>query len=68
MNNEEIQIFSGEDFWRWQTMNPDGYAKDEPFQASLLEQPVTEKTASAASKVPNASNGITSVNGLNGCQ
>lgn len=55
-----------EDFWRWQTMNPDGYVKDEPFPASVLEQPVAGKTADAAAKVANASNGITSVNGLNG--
>lgn len=44
-------------------MNPDGYAKDEPFPASLLEQPTMEKNVAAVS---NASNGITSVNGLNG--
>lgn len=49
-------------------MNPDGYVKDEPFPVSLLEQSVMEKNASAAPKVNNASNGITSVNGLNGCQ
>lgn len=47
-------------------MNPDGYAKDEPFAASLLEQPIIEKNAAATSKVANASNGITSANGLNG--
>ena len=47
-------------------MNPDGYIKDEPFQASVLEQTVTEKGAAGAVKVTNASNGITSVNGLNG--
>lgn len=61
-----MYIFSGEDFWRWQTMNPDGYAKDEPFPASVLEQPMMEKNVAAASKVANASNGITSANGLNG--
>ena len=59
-------FISGEDFWRWQTMNPDGYVKDEPFLASVLEQPTAGKTADAAAKVANASNGITSVNGLNG--
>lgn len=47
-------------------MNPDGYVKDEPFPISLLEQPVMEKTVATAPKVANASNGITSVNGLNG--
>lgn len=48
-------------------MNPDGYVKDEPFAASVLEQPAAAgKTADAAAKVANASNGITSVNGLNG--
>lgn len=47
-------------------MNPDGYAKDEPFPASVLEQPMMEKNVAAASKVANASNGITSANGLNG--
>ncbi|XP_045114239.1 UDP-glucose 4-epimerase-like isoform X1 [Portunus trituberculatus] len=55
-----------EDFWRWQTMNPDGYVNDEPFLASVLEQPMAGKTADAASKVASASNGIASVNGLNG--
>ncbi|XP_063883236.1 UDP-glucose 4-epimerase-like isoform X4 [Scylla paramamosain] len=55
-----------EDFWRWQTMNPDGYVNDEPFVASVLEQPIAGKTADAAAKVANTSNGITSVNGLNG--
>lgn len=47
-------------------MNPDGYAKDEAFMPCVLEQPTMEKTTDAAAKVTNASNGITSVNGLNG--
>ncbi|MPC56211.1 hypothetical protein E2C01_050164 [Portunus trituberculatus] len=46
-------------------MNPDGYVNDEPFLASVLEQPMAGKTADAASKVASASNGIASVNGLN---
>lgn len=60
-------IVSGEDFWRWQTMNPDGYAHDESFEVSVLDEPVPKKTVSLEPvKIPSTSNGITSVNGTNG--
>ncbi|KAG7175914.1 UDP-glucose 4-epimerase-like 3 [Homarus americanus] len=58
-----------EDFWRWQTMNPDGYAKDEPFEATVLDRsqtvttpPGNVKTTAATSTNSSSS----SVNGVNG--
>nr|XP_045611804.1 UDP-glucose 4-epimerase-like isoform X1 [Procambarus clarkii] len=56
-----------EDFWRWQTMNPDGYAKDEPYPVTTLDQSPPEKTTAAAPvKVIAASSTVPSVNGVNG--
>ncbi|XP_066957229.1 UDP-glucose 4-epimerase-like isoform X2 [Macrobrachium rosenbergii] len=52
-----------EDFWRWQTMNPDGYAKDEPFPPSRLEDSIPGKALSST-KLAGESSSIT--NGMNG--
>ncbi|XP_064108328.1 UDP-glucose 4-epimerase-like isoform X2 [Macrobrachium nipponense] len=54
-----------EDFWRWQTMNPDGYAKDEPFPPSRLEDSIPGKVHSSnqlageSSSITNGMNGVT---------
>ncbi|KAK8742883.1 hypothetical protein OTU49_001708 [Cherax quadricarinatus] len=66
-----------EDFWRWQTMNPDGYANDEPFPATSLDEilPLSEKTTAASpakvtaagpAKAVPAFNSVNSINGVNG--
>ncbi|XP_071548623.1 UDP-glucose 4-epimerase-like isoform X5 [Panulirus ornatus] len=56
-----------EDFWKWQTMNPDGYAKDEPFPVAVLDTPLPVKTPSVESAQVNApSSAVASVNGING--
>ncbi|XP_076069464.1 UDP-glucose 4-epimerase-like isoform X4 [Oratosquilla oratoria] len=51
-----------EDFWRWQTMNPNGYADDEPFEITHLET----DNVTTPSKITVASNGVGSVTGVNG--
>ncbi|XP_042884947.1 UDP-glucose 4-epimerase-like isoform X2 [Penaeus japonicus] len=50
-----------EDFWKWQTMNPDGYVNDKPYPVSHIDDVITVKPASTESSVE-----ANSMNGING--
>ncbi|XP_047481029.1 UDP-glucose 4-epimerase-like isoform X2 [Penaeus chinensis] len=50
-----------EDFWKWQTMNPDGYVNDKPYPVSHIDDVIPVKTASTESAVE-----ANSMNGING--
>uniref|UniRef100_A0A6A7FLX6 UDP-glucose 4-epimerase n=2 Tax=Hirondellea gigas TaxID=1518452 RepID=A0A6A7FLX6_9CRUS len=39
LDSEHLKYKMCEDFWRWQTKNPNGYANDEPFLATSLNVP-----------------------------
>ena len=36
MHKTTQYFISGDDFWRWQTLNPKGYADDEPYLAQNI--------------------------------
>ena len=55
-----------EHFWRWKTMNPNGYENDEPYISSILDdRPSTTAKDSLAAKMIVAIV-VNVVNGLNG--
>nr|XP_027225345.1 UDP-glucose 4-epimerase-like [Penaeus vannamei] len=50
-----------EDFWKWQTMNPDGYVNDKPYPVSHIDDVIPVKAAPTESAVE-----ANSMNGING--
>lgn len=47
-----------EDFWKWQTMNPDGYVNDKPYPVSHIDDAIPVKAASESAVEANSMNGI----------
>ena len=68
VNDTDFDFFPtlGEDFWRWQTENPNGYADDEPYPVSSLFYLDSPGKNTSSSTVTQSNSTAVTANGVNG--